>query len=71
MAFSEDHKQLIRTVYIAYVTFHVFNLFFILHNISRYVIGLKMNRPLIVTFYVLILVGTLLRIIEYSLRLMQ
>ena len=44
-------------------------MFFILHNICRFIIGLKMNKPLIVVFYFLILLVTVFRIAEFSLRL--
>ena len=52
-----------RIVYIVNEVFTVFNLLFIIHNIYKYVFGLKMQKPLIVTFYSLILLGTILRII--------
>ena len=52
--------------HISYEVLHVFNLMFILHNIYRYVIGLKMNRPLILAFYLLLLISTILRVIEFG-----
>ena len=66
MVFNQEQVDYIRLVYIFYEVLSIFNLLFILNNIFRYVIGLKMTKTLIVIFYVLIFVGTLLRIIEYG-----
>ena len=44
------------------------NLVFIVHNIYRYVYSLKMNQTLIVTFYALILMVTLARVVEFVTR---
>ena len=52
--------------YILIVAMHLFNLVFIVHNIYKYVIGLNMNRYLIVTFYILTLLSTLTIITEFS-----
>ena len=48
---------------------HFLNLLFILHNIWKYVYGLKMKRPLIVIFYSLMFLTTVSRIIEFILRI--
>ena len=64
---DQEELKLKRIACIITVVFHVLNLLFIVHNIFRYVIGLKMKRLLIWTFYILVLIGTLLRIIEFSL----
>ena len=52
-----------------YIVLHFLNLLFILHNMFRYILGLKMQRPLILTFYTILLIATTLRIIEFILRL--
>ena len=46
----------------------ILNLIFIAHNIYKYVFGLRMKQTLIVTFYILIFVGTLCRIAEFCAR---
>ena len=45
------------------------NLGFILHNIIKYIFGLRILRPLIVAFYALISTMTLLRIVETGVRI--
>ena len=40
------------------------NLVFIIHNIFRYVYGLKIYRSLVMIFYVLIVISTFFRIVE-------
>ena len=40
------------------------NLAFIIHNLYRYVYGLKIYRSLVVVFYVLIFISTSFRIVE-------
>ena len=66
-----SHVHLLRIVYIINEVLTVFNLLFIIHNIYKYVFGLKMQKPLIVTFYVLILLGTVLRIIILGLYIVN
>ena len=60
-----------RITYPVYEAMFVFNIFFILHNIFRYIIGLKMKETLIVLFYVILLLGTVLRAIEYCFKIMD
>ena len=53
------------------MTLFLINLVFILHNMYRYVYGLKIYGSLIVIFYVLILVSTTCRIVETIVRMVQ
>ena len=58
-----------RIVFAIFVALFLFNILFILHNIYKYVIGLKMKETLVVLFYALLLAGTLARAIEYCLKI--
>ena len=60
-----------RITYPVYEAMFAFNILFILHNIFRYIIGLKMKETLIVLFYVILLLGTVLRAIEYCFKIMD
>ena len=53
------------------MTLFLINLVFILHNMYRYIYGLKIYGSLIVIFYVLILVSTICRIVETIVRILQ
>ena len=53
-------------IYIAYLVLHCLIAAFILHNVYKYVHGLKMTQPLITAFYAMILFGQICRIIEYA-----
>ena len=66
MVFSQEQVYYIRSVYIFYEVLSVLNLLFIFNNIYRYIIGLKMTKTLIITFYALISLGTISRIINYG-----
>ena len=61
----------LRIVFAIFVALFVLNIFFILHNIHRYIIGLKMKETLVVLFYALLLVGTSARAVEYCLKIVD
>ena len=60
-----------QTGFIVQLVFHSLNLLFILHNIYRYIIGLRMKQTLIWMFYILILVCTVLRIVQVGLLMVN
>ena len=64
---EQDQDKFKRIGLVAIVISNSLALVFIFHNIYRYVIGLQMRQPLIWMFYILILVCTILRIIQFSL----
>ena len=66
MVFSKSQLQLLRSINIVFEILHVFIVLFIIHNIFKYVIGLKMKRPLIWIFYILLFIAGILRIVEFS-----
>ena len=68
MELTSQEIQVIRGICILTTALFLFNTICIVHNICRYIIGLKIYRFLIVVFYVLILTTTLLRIFESSIR---
>ena len=39
---------------------------FVLHNVYKYLYGLKMRKPLISAFYAVLLLGQICRIVEFS-----
>ena len=68
MNLTSHEIQVLRGICILTTALFLFNMICIVHNICRYIIGLKIYRFLIVVFYVLILTTTLLRIFESSVR---
>ena len=71
MTFNNTQTQIARAVFIIYEVLFILNLAFIMHNVYKFVIGLQMKRPLIITFYILIFLGTVFRIVEYGFRIYQ
>ena len=70
MASQQPDGLTVQSIFnLIYIVLHFLNLLFILHNMFRYILGLKMQRPLILTFYTILLIATTLRIIEFILRL--
>ena len=59
-------SRLERIIGIINTLLHSVNLIFILHNIYKYVIGLRMKHQLIWMFYTLVLLGTIFRISEFT-----
>ena len=70
MDYSVKEIQFLRITNIIFELCHVFLALFIVHNIHKYVIGLKMKQPLIWVFYILQLAYTIINIIDtaYSIR---
>ena len=64
MRFSLQQIAALRGLNIIVASLFLLNLAFIVHNICRYIVGLKIHRTLIVLFYALILVSTVCRIVE-------
>ena len=60
--------EAIQVTCICFVALFSVNLLFIVHNIVRYVFGLRMKQTLIVVFYAILLVNQCLRILEFTLR---
>ena len=69
MKADQESHRISRISFAVYTALHIFNLLFILHNIYKYVIGLKMKQPLIWMFYLFLLLETVLKIIEFSLSI--
>ena len=63
--FSEGQQLFLLVSNILYEVISVFNILFIVHNIYRYVIGLRMDKPLIWIFYILLLLLTIMNTIEF------
>ena len=69
MDLSSSELLVVRAAYIICELCFIFNLFFILHNIYKYIIGLKIKKTLILLFYILSLFGTFLRAIEFGVKI--
>ena len=65
MAFN---NQFIRITCTIFALLFVINLIFIIHNLVRFIFGLRMKQNLILAFYSTILIGQIFRITEFSLR---
>ena len=66
MEFSQGQIYFLRISIIVYSIIIFFSVLFILHNIYRYVIGLKMKRPLIWMFYIFLLVANIMNLTDYA-----
>ena len=71
MKLSDSQVETLRIINIVITVLFLFILGFILHNLYRYIYGLKIYRPLIVIFYTLIFIDVILRIIEASVRIFE
>ena len=71
MKLSDSQVETLRIINIVIFLLFLFILGFILHNLYRYIYGLKIYRPLIVIFYGLIFIDTILRMIEASVRIYE
>ena len=60
--------QLWQIICIFYTFLFGMNLLFIVHNIYKYIYGLRMKQTLILTFYSLLLLSTVTRIAEFCSR---
>ena len=60
--------DLLRNICIIFTVLFFINLLFTIHNIVRYVYGLGMRQNLIVLFYIMILLSTVSRIVEFTFR---
>ena len=69
--YTDQQLLALKTINIVIIVLFLVNLAFILHNLLRYIVGLKIWRPLIVIFYALIFMTTVLRIIEALVRIFQ
>ena len=69
--YTDQQLLALKSINIVMTVLFIVNLAFILHNLFRYIIGLKIWRPLIVIFYAFILITTVLRIIEALVRIFQ
>ena len=68
MSSKDKNVDLIQASCIAFAVLFALNLLFTIHNIVRYILGLKMKQKLIVIFYVMISLASFFRIIEFILR---
>ena len=68
MGFSSKQLQFIQILCLIYTFCLTINLFFIIHNICRYIMLQKMNQALIIIFYGLLLMQNILRLVEFSFR---
>ena len=68
--YSKEELQLLRAINIIFEICHISIALFIVHNIYKYVIGLKMKQPLIWLFYLLLLAFSISNLIDaaYSIR---
>ena len=68
--FSEEELQFLRVINIIFEICHICIALFIVHNIIKYVIGLKMKQPLIWVFYLLLLAFSVSNLIDaaYSIK---
>ena len=63
--------DLLQNICIIFTVLFFINLLFTVHNIVRYVYGLGMRQNLIVLFYIMILLSTVFRIVEFTFRAIE
>ena len=71
MDLSSEVLLVVRSVYVICEIFFVFNLLFILHNIYKYIIGLRIKKTMILLLYILLLFGTFVRTIEFGMKIVD
>ena len=64
MDYSAEERKFLRVANIIFEICYVLIVLFIVHNIIKYVIGLKMRQPLIWAFYILLLTFTVSNMID-------
>ena len=69
MELTADQVTSLRIINIFICLLFVGNLIFILHNICRYIIRLKICQTLIISFYVMVILATSFRIVEISAKI--
>ena len=69
MALDSNELAIVKAINIIYLACFILNFLFAVHNITRYIIGLKMKKWLILLFYTLLLVHNSLRVAEYCFRI--
>ena len=71
MGANSEEIKVIRILCLGYTACFFLNLIFTLHNIFRYILGLKMKKKLILLFYSFLVIHNVLRIIEFCFRTAQ
>ena len=68
MRFSDTETTILMALNSFMTSLFFVNFVFIIHNLYKYIYGLKIYRPLIVIFYMLITLSTICRISEFVCR---
>ena len=71
MNLNDEEKFTLRAINCLTASLFTVNLAFLLHNAVRYIYRLKIYRPLIIIFYILIFISTCSRITECILRIIE